>query len=141
MDNKLSTIKGRVVYLIEYHGDVKERFFEKIGMTYGNFKGPAKKTPLNSNAIVNILSIYNDVNPEWLLTGNGEMLRHNDSPKPTIDTKRLDELNEMIEMQRKLIKNLEAEVKRLEKELEKTQSFPSSHMAADDELSYAKKKR
>ena len=35
------------------------------------FKGIAKMTPLNSDAIANILSIYQDVNPEWLLTGKG----------------------------------------------------------------------
>ncbi len=46
-------------------------------MTYGNFKGKSKKTPLNSNAIADILTIYPDVNPEWLLTGNGEMLKQN----------------------------------------------------------------
>ncbi len=91
MDNKFSTIKERVIYLIEYHGDIKEKFFEKIGMTYGNFKGPAKKTPLNSSAVVNILSIYKDINPEWLLTGNGDMLKlqNNSENKSAIQNKYL----------------------------------------------------
>jgi phage repressor protein C with HTH and peptisase S24 domain len=75
MDNKFSNIKERILYIIEYHNDTKEDFFKKIGMTYGNFKGSAKKTPINSDAIVNILSIYKDINPEWLLTGKGEMLK------------------------------------------------------------------
>lgn len=75
MDNKFSKIKERVLYLIECHNDKKENFFEKIGMSYGNFKGTAKNTPLNSDAIANILTIYPDTNPDWLVTGEGSMFR------------------------------------------------------------------
>lgn len=87
MDNKFSNIKERILYIIEYHNDTKEDFFKKIGMTYGNFKGSAKKTPINSDALVNILSIYKDINPEWLLTGKGEMLKEREQipiAKPAI---------------------------------------------------------
>lgn len=75
MDNKISTIKDRCLYIAKHKGITQELFCEKIGMTHGNFKGAAKQTPLNSNAIVNILSIYPDINPEWLLTGDGNMLK------------------------------------------------------------------
>jgi len=68
-------IKDRVIQLVESKGVVKETFFEKIGMSSANFRGNAKKTPLNSTAIENILSTFPDVNPDWLLTGEGEMLR------------------------------------------------------------------
>ena len=44
----------------------------KIGMSYGSFTGQAKNTPLNSNAIANILCIVPDVNLHWLLTGIGD---------------------------------------------------------------------
>lgn len=44
-------------------------------MTYGNFKGENKKTPINSNALVNILSKYADISERWLLTGEGEILK------------------------------------------------------------------
>jgi len=80
LDNKFSNIKERILYLVEFYKDTRESFFEKIGMTYGNFKGEAKKTPINSNALVNILSIYSEVNPEWLLTGDGPMLRKDMHP-------------------------------------------------------------
>lgn len=82
MDNKLSNIKERILYLIEKKGDVKDSFFEKIGMTYGSFKGTAKKRPLNSDAIVNLLTIFPDVNLDWLLTGEGEMLRPGTGTSP-----------------------------------------------------------
>ncbi len=74
MENKLSTIKERILYIIELKGDKKEFFFKKIDMTYGSFKGSAKKRPLNSDAIAKILSIYTDINPLWLLTGKGDIL-------------------------------------------------------------------
>ena len=74
MENKSSNIKERVLQMAEIKGIGKEKFFESIGMTYGNFKGKSKETPLNSNAIVDIFTIYPDINLEWLLTGRGEMM-------------------------------------------------------------------
>lgn len=75
MDNKFSNIKERVLYLSELKNITKEIFFSKIGMTYGSFKGSAKERPLNSDAIVNILTIFPDINAEWLLTGKGDVIK------------------------------------------------------------------
>lgn len=68
-------IKDRIIQLIEYKGIAKENFYLKIGMTSASFRGKAKESPLNSNAIENILSEIPDVNIEWLLTGKGQMLK------------------------------------------------------------------
>jgi hypothetical protein len=73
MDNKSSNIKERVLQITDFKGVSKEKFFNEIGMTYGNFKGKSKETPLNSNAVADILTKYPDINPTWLLTGNGPM--------------------------------------------------------------------
>lgn len=75
MPNKFTNIKDRVLQLAEILGIGKKKFCEQIGMTYSNFTGKAKETPLNSTAIANILSIAPDVNIEWLITGNGDILR------------------------------------------------------------------
>ena len=72
MQNKFPTIKDRILYLAEIKGFGKKNFCEKIGMSYGSFTGQAKNTPLNSNAIANILCIVPDVNLHWLLTGIGD---------------------------------------------------------------------
>ena len=79
MENKFSTIKRRVVYIIEGKQLNKEKFFSEIGMTSANFRGKALNTPLNSNAIVNILSIFPEINSTWLLTGKGDMLKNDAS--------------------------------------------------------------
>ncbi len=73
--NKIPTIKERFLYVLECKGIVKDKFCNKIGMTYGNFTGKAKETPLNSTAIGNILLELPDLNPDWLILGTGKMLR------------------------------------------------------------------
>lgn len=112
-------------------------------MTYGNFKGSAKDRPLNSDAIVKILSIYTEIDSEWLLTGKGEMLRnyHSDVEIPeqtrhiinrtnetgsslrsfSNELEKLSEINERItkenRLQEKIIEGLEYKVADLEKQL------------------------
>lgn len=44
-------------------------------MTYSSFKRSDKYTPINSDAIANTLTTYKEVKVEWLLTGNGVMLK------------------------------------------------------------------
>lgn len=77
MDNKISKIKERILKIAEEKGVSKEKFFQKIGMTYGSFKGIQKNTALNSDALERIVSIYPDIDCEWLLTGNGAMVKKN----------------------------------------------------------------
>lgn len=70
-------IKKRIIELIDYKGLPKEQFYTKIGMTSASFRGKARETPINSNAIENILSIFPDLNPKWLISGEGEMIISN----------------------------------------------------------------
>lgn len=75
MVNNSTNIKERILLISEYKGITRENFFRNIGMTYGNFKGKSKETPINSNAVADILTAYPDVDPNWLLTGEGSMLK------------------------------------------------------------------
>jgi len=84
--NKFPNIKERILYLLECKGIVKDKFFQKIGMTYGNFTGKAKETPLNSTAIGNILLEIPDVNLEWLILERGNMLKAREQPAITTDS-------------------------------------------------------
>ena len=67
-------IKDRISQLLETKKIKKEKFFVKIGCTSANFRGNARNTPLNSDAIANIFTEIPDVNLKWLLTGEGDML-------------------------------------------------------------------
>lgn len=73
-------IKKRIIQLLEYKGIPKETFYIKIGMTSASFRGKASETPINSNAIENILSEIPDLNIYWLITGTGFMLNNEVAP-------------------------------------------------------------
>ena len=75
METFFTNIKERVLYFTDYKGFAKEKFFEELGVTYGNFKGKAKEKALSSDILAKIVSKYPELNPEWLLTGEGEMLK------------------------------------------------------------------
>ena len=80
-------IKDRVIQVVELKGIAKEKFYTQIGMTSASFRGKAKETPLNSTAIENILSIIPDVNAEWLLTGQGNILKESNAKNIAISSK------------------------------------------------------
>lgn len=120
MDNNNPNIKERVLQIAINKHITRERFFQSIGATYGNFKGENKKTPLNSDILANILSIYPDINSEWLLVGHGEMFKSNPAapindvffctnaacPICAEKEERISELKEIISVQRELIEYL-----------------------------------
>lgn len=74
MDNNLSNIKERCLFLANFKGYTLEDFCTRIGMTYGSFKGKAKNSALNSHAMEKIITMIPDANLSWLLTGRGPMI-------------------------------------------------------------------
>ncbi len=78
----MTTIKERIIQLVEFKKVNKERFFSKIGTTSSNFRGIAKNTPLNSTTIANIFSEFPDINLKWLITGEGSMFEGIQNIKP-----------------------------------------------------------
>lgn len=69
-----SPIKSRVVQFIERQKIKKEEFYLKTSIGSGNFKGKNAESELGGENIVKILTNYSDLNPEWLLTGKGNMI-------------------------------------------------------------------
>lgn len=69
-------IKERILQIAEFKDITKQDLCKKMGVTYGNFTGKNKNTPINSDSIANLLSIFPDISARWLLTGEGEMLRN-----------------------------------------------------------------
>jgi hypothetical protein len=108
--------------IAENKGIRKTEFFNDLGLSYANFKGIQKTTALNSDAIVTILSRFPDIEPEWLLTGNGEMFRQDTVARDTADLYQepvvvneiehtlIDALKMVIATQEKTIESLEKQL-------------------------------
>lgn len=79
MENIFS-IKERILQFAKFQNISIEDFLSSIDMTYGSFKGKAKKMSINSDALVKIYTLYPHLNFEWLLVGSGEMIKS----EPTI---------------------------------------------------------
>lgn len=123
VDNKIANIKERILHLIDSKGYTKELFFKNLGVSYGNFKGENKKRPLNSNTLADILSIIPDVNAEWLLTGNGEMLKTTPDvavePENTHASEISDQQRTINELQERTNERLDLKIKELNRQLQR----------------------
>ena len=74
-------IKERILQIAKKKGVANRKICQKIGLAYGGFTGENKKRPVNSDTIANLLAEYPEVNPRWLLTGQGSMLREQSAPE------------------------------------------------------------
>ncbi|WP_417366811.1 S24 family peptidase [Flavobacterium beibuense] len=72
MAEKITNIKERILQIAEIKGVSKEKFFEDLGVSYGNFKGKSKNTSVNSDVVARISAKYPDISIEWLLHGIGQ---------------------------------------------------------------------
>ncbi|MPN43245.1 hypothetical protein SDC9_190804 [bioreactor metagenome] len=69
-------ILERLKQYIDYKGISVSAFEKSIGMGNASFgKSLKNKGAIGTDKLENILSTYPDISPEWLLTGQGGMLR------------------------------------------------------------------
>ena len=68
-------IKERILQILDYYREPKEKFFEKIGFTSANFRGKNKEKSVGSDIIEKIFTEFPEINLDWLLTGNGSMIK------------------------------------------------------------------
>jgi Predicted transcriptional regulator len=90
--DRIFTQKERILHFIENQHIKKVDFFNRTGVAYANFKGNALKSELGGDKIAKILTVYPQLSSDWLVTGNGSMLRRTD-------------INDKIENARQSIKN------------------------------------
>lgn len=89
MENNFSLIKERVIYIADYKRISRKDFCDMIGVTTANFRGEAKKTPMNSDTIEKLLSLFPEISPRWLITGEPPMLINDkivDNPRKADDS-------------------------------------------------------
>ena len=68
-----TTVKQRLIAFINYLGTSKNAFEKECGLSIRAISN-CGKTP-NSDTIKKVLLTHPELNPEWLLTGEGEMLK------------------------------------------------------------------
>lgn len=69
-------ILDRIKEYIDYKGVSIAAFERSVGMSNASFgKSLKKKGAIGTDKLENILSVYDDLSPEWLLTGKGPMLK------------------------------------------------------------------
>ncbi len=119
----MTAIKVRIIQVLEIMHVPKEEFYKKIGMTSANFRGKAKNTPLNSDAIANVLSVLPDLDARWLITGEGEMLIGKSSEETVFNVAvkekdaRIEDLKKQLSDKDEYIKHLLALLDKADKKL------------------------
>lgn len=122
------TIKENILAYLNATGKVKAEFYKAIGASPSNFKGAGKNSALSSDKIAQILTLYPDLSPDWLLNGVGDMLRTpgaDNAPEApqTLEDKLLTMLtskDNTIREQAEEIGRLRERIAQLEQRLEKT---------------------
>ena len=80
---KIAESANAIIYVEESQidkGITKESFFSETGISASNFKGKGAQSELGGDKLAKILTIYRDINPDWLITGRGSMLREETIP-------------------------------------------------------------
>ncbi|MEI3154372.1 MAG: S24 family peptidase [Odoribacter sp.] len=67
-----SIFKDRILQYIEYKGISKYECYQNTGITNGIL---SQKNGMTEDSILKFLSYYKDINPDWLILGQGSMLR------------------------------------------------------------------
>ena len=74
MSNSTS-IRERIAEFLILKGISRYRFYKDTGLSNGFLDKPGS---INSDNCEKICYCYTDINPEWLLTGNGGMLKNDE---------------------------------------------------------------
>lgn len=72
-NREISILKKRILQYLNYKGISKYEFYQKTSISNGVL---SQTGGISEENILRFLSYYKDVNPIWLLSGDGEMLRN-----------------------------------------------------------------
>lgn len=72
---EISPTKEKILQYLDYKGISKADFCRQTGFSYENFKGKSLKSDIGGAILGKIITIYSDISAEWLLTGEGAMLK------------------------------------------------------------------
>lgn len=85
-------ILERIKQFIDYKGMSIAAFERSIGMANASFgKSLKNQGAIGTDKLENILKIYPELSPQWLMTGRGEMLVDNSTPSTFSQSPSVDE--------------------------------------------------
>ncbi|AQX86515.1 helix-turn-helix transcriptional regulator [Elizabethkingia bruuniana] len=67
-----SILKERIMQYLDYKGIKRSKFYEDTGVSNGVL---SQNNGLSEDNLMRFLNFYTEVNPAWLLTGSGNMLK------------------------------------------------------------------
>lgn len=131
---QISLIKKRILQYIDNQGLTRYKFYKDSGITRGVME---KDSGITEDNIAKFIAYAPDVNLRWLILGEGEMIRKINEPQETIEVEKEDQTpcdeikiiakerayiidlqKDKIEMQNKIIEDLELKLQKLKKEEE-----------------------
>lgn len=75
----MNTIQERILKYLDYKRITPYRFCKDLGISMGYLD---KKGAIGTDKYLKIIEYYTDLNANWLLTGNGEMIKRNVNEMP-----------------------------------------------------------
>lgn len=79
----MERIIDRVNDYIQYRGMSIRAFESEAGIKYSTISAAIKRgTELNTATLLKIIDTYDDIDTDWLMKGEGEMLREDNQPSP-----------------------------------------------------------
>lgn len=104
-------VTERLLAVIEYSGLSQTAFAKKIGSTQANLWRQLNGQKVNVGTLTSIAEQFPEINCNWLMRGEGEMLngKIDDAQK-----KRISGLVDVVAMQQEIIKNLQEKIKQLQ---------------------------
>lgn len=79
----METTNDRIQQIVAYSGLSGRAFCRKCNISSATLRA-SKKSP-NGSTLISILTTFPELSPDWLLLGQGKMLRSNDSTEKTPD--------------------------------------------------------
>lgn len=109
----------RLEQLMEYKSLNQRSLSKEIGFSYSTLNKYCNKksNTIDFELIYRLASHFSDIDTNWLIQGNGEMLLTSEQPTASNENDRLSKLIDTIAFQQDTINNLQRRIKELEAEL------------------------
>lgn len=130
-EKKITTVKERILYLVESKGFAVSTFFEESGIGYNNFKGKKLQSSPRADILEKLITSIPEANLRWIILGEGSMfLKDNNADKVNIDSpdpKIISELMSRIDAKDKEIGELREEIGALRERLRSNINTPADY--------------